>query len=1192
MGEFVHLHLHSEYSLLDGACRIADIPKKAKAEGHDAVAITDHGVLYGAVAFYNACKSEGIKPIIGCEVYVASRSRHDKSGRQDTSGNHLILLCKNETGYRNLCYLVSQSFIDGFYSKPRIDLELLRGHTEGLIALSACLAGFIPRQILAGNMEAAKEHALLLSELFREGNFYLELQNHNLQDERTVLLGILDLAKETGLPTVATNDAHYIEKKDAYTQAILMCIQTANVITDGRPIGFETDEFYYKSTAEMKALFGAYTGALENTVKIADMCNFDFQFGKLYLPTFKCMKGETPYSELKGHAYAGFEEKIKKGHINFEKYTRVDYISRLEYELSVIDKMGYGEYYLIVRDFVAYAKGQGIPVGPGRGSGAGSLIAYLVGITDIDPLVFDLLFERFLNPERISMPDFDIDFCYDRRDEVIKYVVERYGADRVSQIVTFGTMAARAAIRDVGRALGMAYSEVDSVAKLIPKALDVTIEDAMQTKAFREAYDSSPEVKRLVDIARDLEGMPRHASTHAAGVVITDKPLFNYVPLSRNGEIIVTQYDMDTVAKLGLVKFDFLALRYLTIINEAEKIIKADCGNDFDIAKIPLDDKKTYKLISSGQTDGVFQLESGGMKKVLLQLKPESISDIIATIALYRPGPMDSIPRYIACRHNKSQVRYDQAEMEKILGDTYGCIVYQEQVMQIFRSLAGYSYGQADIIRRAMSKKKADVMEAERTSFVEGAAERGMEKAAANALFDEMAGFAEYAFNKSHAAAYALLSYRTAYLKAHYTKYFMAALLTSVLGNFPKTSEYIAECSKYGIPVMPPDINESGVNFTVVGKGIRFGLLALKNVGRLFVEALIEERRKKGPFESFESFISRMSDGQLNKRQIEGLIKSGAFDSLGVYRSRLMATYEKQLEMLSDKNKGMVAGQLDMFSVFTGEITENKGFEYPDMPEYTMREKLMLEKESSGMYFSGHMLDDYSNSLSNIAYTPITEILNSEEEENEERAQKKQRVTIVGIINRVSEKLTRGGDTMAFITVEDRFGELEVIIFPKVYTLYREAIGIEHAVAATGSLSVREDEAPKLLADTLTELKTNGETVTAVYDNIVLKRIEASNQAQTAKDTARSERNLKPEIAYEIKPAAHSRLVLRVPSMESAEAKKAVNLIEIFSGSIQVLFYDSRKAAYQKIANNGADGSESLLKELTELLGRENVVIQ
>lgn len=1191
MGEFVHLHLHSEYSLLDGACRIADIPVKAKEEGHDAVAITDHGVLYGAVAFYNACKKEGIKPIIGCEVYVAARSMQDKSGRQDTSGNHLVLLCKNETGYRNLCYLVSQSFIEGFYSKPRIDIELLRGHTEGLIALSACLAGYIPRQILAGNMEEAKSHALLLSGLFGEGNFYLELQNHNLPDERNVIFGLLEIARETGLPLVATNDAHYIEKKDAYTQAILMCIQTAKVITEGRPIGFETDEFYYKSTAEMKALFGAYPGAVENTVKIADMCGFDFTFGKLYLPTFECRPGETPYSELKKHAYEGFEEKIKKGHIAFSGYTREDYISRMEYELSVIDKMGYCEYYLIVRDFVSYAKGQGIPVGPGRGSGSGSLVAFLVGITDIDPLVFELLFERFLNPERISMPDFDIDFCYDRRDEVIKYVTERYGADRVVQITAFGTLAARAAIRDVGRALGMAYSEVDSIAKLIPKALDVTISDAMQTKDFMEAYNGSPEVKKLVDVSLALEGMPRHATTHAAGVVITDKPAYNYLPLARNGEIIVTQYEKDTIERLGLVKFDFLALRYLTIIHEAEEMIKADCDKDFDISKIPLDDKRTYKLIASGQTDGVFQLESGGMKKVLTQLKPESIKDIIATIALYRPGPMDSIPRYIACRHNKIRVSYDHPEMEKILGDTYGCIVYQEQVMQIFRALAGYSYGQADIIRRAMSKKKADVMEAERTSFIKGATERGMESDAANALFNEMAGFAEYAFPKGHASAYALLSYRTAYLKAHYTKYFMASLLTSVLGNFPKTSAYIAECTSYGIPVLPPDINESGVNFTVVGKGIRFGLVAIKNVGRQFVEAFIEERKKKGRFESFESFISRMSAGQLNKRQIEGLIKSGAFDSLGVFRSRLMATYERQLEMLSDKNRGMVAGQMDMFSACTDRISES-GFEYPGMPEYTMREKLMLEKESSGMYFSGHMLDDYSNSLSNIAYTPIAEILNSEEEENEERAKKRERVTIAGIINRLSEKLTRRGDTMAFITLEDRFGELEVVVFPKVYTLYHRAVGIDNAVAVTGTLSVKEDEAPNLLADTLVALKTNEETVSPVNDNTILKRMGSSGQAPYAKETVLPEGKPRSRTAYEIKPASPQRLVLRLPSMESEKAKKALNLIEIFSGSLPVLFYDSERSVYQKIANNGADGSEKLIEELTALLGKENVVLQ
>ena len=809
MGDFVHLHLHSEYSLLDGACRIRDVAAYAKECGHTAVALTDHGNLFGAYEFYCACRKEGIKAIIGCEVYVSPRSMTSKEGKADSSPNHLVLLCKNETGYKNLIRLVSASYVDGFYSKPRIDLELLKEHTEGLICLSACLAGYIPSQILAGNYEAACEYAMKLKQMFGEGNFYLEIQDHFLSDDRTVCGALLEMSRKTGIELVATNDVHYLRKEDSFNQAVLMCIQTASVITESRPLGFETDEFYYKDSEEMRELFSLYPRACDNTVKIAEACNFSFEEDKLYLPKYPTKNGERTEDILRNAAYEGFSRRIENGDITFDRHTKEEYIERTEYELGVISKMGFADYYLIVSDYVGFAKKNSIPVGPGRGSGAGSLVAFFVGITDVDPITFDLLFERFLNPERVSMPDFDVDFCYDRRDEVIEYVRDRYGKERVAQIITFGTMAARAAIRDVGRALGMSYSSVDAVAKAVPRGIDVTLGEAMKTQRFREIYDSGEDQKRLIDIAMALEGMPRNASTHAAGVVITDRAVSEYVPLSRNGETVVTQFDMNTVAKLGLVKFDFLALRYLTIIDRAQKLIREDTGEDFDITRIPLDDKKTFKLISSGSTNGVFQLESGGMRQVLTQLKPDSLDDIIATIALYRPGPMDSIPKYIERRHGREKPTYLHPALEKILGSTYGCIVYQEQVMQIVRELGGFSFGHADLVRRAMSKKKAEAMEAERGEFIRGCAENGISEQISNALFDDMASFASYAFNKSHAAAYAVISYRSAYLKAHYTKYYMASLLSSVFGNFEKTAEYINESAKFGIKVLPPSINES-----------------------------------------------------------------------------------------------------------------------------------------------------------------------------------------------------------------------------------------------------------------------------------------------------------------------------------------------------------------------------------------------
>ena len=1151
--DFVHLHLHSEYSLLDGACRIADIPKAAKAAGHTAVAITDHGNLYGAVAFFKACRAEGIKPIIGCEVYVAPRTRFDKEGKRDASGNHLILLCKNQTGYENLIYMVSKSFTEGFYQKPRIDLDLLRTHADGLIALSACLAGYIPRAIVSGDFAGARQYARTLADIFGAGNFYLELQDHGIPEQREVNAELIAMAKELSLPLVATNDVHYLRKLDAEHQAVMMCIQTGRTLAEGKPIGFETEEFYYKSTSDMERLFGDVPEALANTARIADMCDFEFRFGNLYLPKIAAENGKTPFEQLRAYAFAGLEQKIEGGYIRLDTNNKEDYTARAEYELSVIESMGFTDYILIVRDYVTYAKTHGIAVGPGRGSGAGSLVNYLIGITDVDPLRFDLLFERFLNPERVSMPDIDVDFCYERRDEVLRYVSEHYGAEHVAQIVTFGTMAARAAIRDVGRVFGMSYAEVDRVANLVPRAIGVTLADALKQKELKALYESDANVARLIDTARALEGMPRHASTHAAGVVITDKEVSSYVPLSVNGDTIVTQFDMDTVAELGLVKFDFLGLRYLTIIADAERMVRASAP-DFDIKKIPYDDKKTYALISEGRTDGVFQLESKGMKQVLMRLCPDSIDDVIAAIALYRPGPMDSIPQYIERRHGRDKSEYKNPALERILGKTYGCIVYQEQVMEIFREIAGYSLGKADIVRRAMSKKKASVMEAERQVFVGGAMERGMTEADAVALFEDMASFASYAFNKSHAASYAVLCYETAYLKAHYMSEYMAALLTSVLGDFGKTAAYIGECTKAGIAVLPPDINESETAFSAGGGAIRFGLLALKGVGRLFVDQLIADRRQNGAFKSFEDFVTRMGGYDLNKRQVESLIKSGAFDSLGIYRSRLLASYEKIIENAQSKNRAEIDGQIDIFAMADAGAAAAAPvrFDYPNIPEFTLREKLMLEKECSGMYFSGHVLNDYAKHIESLSAARIADILAIAEEDAEPPYRDKQPVAIAGIVTKKTVKTTKNGDSMAFVTVEDRTGEIEVVVFARQYLGSAGLLVTESPIVVRGTISVRDEEKPKILMNSCERLLTDDEF---------------------AKD--------RPQTLY-----------LRVASTDTPAAVQALAELRRAPGDRPVVLYDISRARYVRLADCKVHISDSLCGTLAALLGPDNVVVR
>lgn len=1168
MSGFVHLHLHSEYSLLDGACRIADIPKRAKECGHTAVALTDHGVMYGVVPFYQACQAEGIKPIIGCEVYVASGSRFERTASSDGSGryNHLVLLCKNEVGYRNLIHIVSRAFTEGFYSKPRVDLELLRAHSEGLIALSGCLAGRIPTLLSMGDFAGACEYAREMSAIFGEDNFYIEIQNHGLAEQVQVLPMLVRVAEECSLPLVATNDCHYLRRENAQTQAVLMCIQTNRIISDGRPAGFETDEFYYKSTDEMRMLFGKYKGAVENTVRIADMCSFEFCFDDPKLPTYKTPAGVTSAQFLRDLTERGFTRRLTDGTLVTEPQGESVYRNRIDYELSVIHSMGYDDYFLIVQDYVGYAKSRDIPVGPGRGSGAGSLVAFLLGITDVDPIKFDLLFERFLNPERVSMPDIDIDFCYNRRDEVIEYMYDRYGGDHVSQIIAFGTLAARAAIRDVGRAMGLPYSEVDPVARAVPHEVGVTLRDALKLPALKIQYENSPTVKQLVDTAMELEGMPRNITVHAAGLVVTDYPVSSYVPLATSNGTVVTQFDMDTVAKLGLLKFDFLGLRYLTIMKEACGFVR-DRIPDFDIEKVPLDDKATYELISSGATLGIFQLESAGMRQMLSELKPSCFEDIIAAIALYRPGPMDSIPQYIKARHDPDNVSYAHPLLEPILRSTYGCIVYQEQVMSVFRSMAGYSYGHADIVRRAMSKKKADVLNAEREGFLEGAAQNGVEREVAGKIFDDISSFARYAFNKSHAAAYAVISYRTAYLKAHYPCEYMAALMTSVLGNLTKLAEYIGECANYGIKVLPPDINRSMMYFHPDNNNIIFGMLAIKNVGKQFVENIIRERQS-ATFADLEDFISRMSDYDINKRMVEALIKAGAFDGLGTYRSRMLLSYDKLIEIRAEKSKSNVSGQLDMFSTTLGSPYVAPKFEYPQVPEYPIKERLLQEKESAGMYFSGHLIDSYSDNVEYLAPMSISSCLDAE------AIREKQNVRICGIVTSVTVKSTKKKERMAFVTVEDRYGEIECLIFPTKYAQLSHMLKEDAPLCIEGNISLREDEEPKVLVRSIEELCENGR----------FKKPEGN--AREVKENTVTPAPTATEVVE--KTLQYTKLYLRVPDMNCREYFAARSIVDTAKGGTRVVFYDTSASKY---LDSGRDIAltESIMARLCEILGEKNV---
>ena len=1154
---FVHLHVHTEFSLLDGACRIDGLMERVKEVGQTAVAITDHGVMYGCIDFYKAAKAAGVKPIIGCEVYVARRGMEDRVHGIDNDPYHLVLLCKDRKGYENLCLLVSEAFMHGFYGKPRVDLALLEKYHEGLICLSACLAGAVPQHLMNEDYEGAKAYALKLAEIFGAGNFYLELQDHGIDEQRVVNQGVLRLNRETGLPLVVTNDAHYLRKEDADMQDVLLCVQTGRTVDDENRMRFSSDEFYIKSEEELRSLFPNCPEAFENTVKIAEMCNLEFVFNEYHLPAFPVPEGYTNEKYFRKLCYEGFEERYQN--------PPAEYLERLEYEIGVISRMGYVNYYLIVWDFIRYAKEQGIPVGPGRGSGAASIVAYCLHITEVDPMKYALIFERFLNPERVSMPDFDTDFCQERRGEVIDYVMRKYGADHVAQIATFGTMAARGAIRDVGRALNFTYAETDIVAKKVPTTLHITLEEALKVSPeLKEMYDNDERVKKLIDTAKSLEGMPRNTSTHAAGVVITADPVCSYVPLSRNDETIVTQYTMTTIEELGLLKMDFLGLRNLTVIRDAEKQIQV-FNPEFSMDRIPDDDPETFAMLGEGKTQGVFQLESAGMTGVCVNMKASSIEDITAIVALYRPGPMDSIPKFIESKLNPRKVTYKCKELEPILKVTYGCIVYQEQVIEIFRQLGGYTMGQADNIRRAISKKKMKVIEAERKVFVYGDPEKnipgcvanGISESVAQSLYDEIVAFANYAFNKAHAVCYAVVSYQTAYLKCHYPKQYMAALMTSVLDSAGKISGYIAECKELGIQVLPPDINRSQDQFTVEGEAIRFGLGAVKNVGHGLIRSVAAKRLEGGDFKSMEDFIQRMGDGELNKRAVENFIKCGAFDCFGHHRSEMLAVYETMMDAIAATRKKNLEGQMGLFAMLEDEAV-SASVPMPKMPERSRAELMAMEKETTGIYISGHPMDDYRLLLKNTHVVPMSSFMDEEQHYADDQI-----VSVAGIVQSIKMKTTRNNSVMAYVTVEDDTAAMEMLAFSNVLSQYGGYLKENSPVVVTGRLSLRDDKDPQ----------------------IVINRVRPMSDFQRDNQPEPVPEPVKPQSA----PVKTGSVYLRLDSETDPRYAKVRAIVNMFPGESQAIlfFADTRQRRGTRCALD-----QRMLQELESVLGKENVVVK
>ena len=1145
---FVHLHVHSEYSLLDGACRIGSMMDRVKELGQDAIALTDHGVMYGCIDFYKKAKEAGIKPIIGCEVYVARRGMEDRIYGVDNEAYHLVLLCKDRTGYENLCYLVSQAYLKGFYGKPRVDLKLLRERHEGLIALSACLAGAIAQDLLQEDYDAARSYALELKDIFGEDNFYLELQDHGIPEQRAVNQGIMRLSRELNLPLVVTNDAHYLRREDSVIQDVLLCIQTGKTVDDPKRMKFQTDEFYLKSEEELRQLFPNCPEAFENTAKIAQRCNLDFEFHKYHLPSFPVPEGYTNEEFFRKLCEDGFSQRYEN--------PPEEYRERLEYEIGVISRMGYVNYYLIVWDFIRCAKESGIPVGPGRGSGAASIVAYCLHITEVDPMQYGLIFERFLNPERVSMPDFDTDFCQERRGEVIAYVMEKYGSDHVAQIATFGTMAARGAIRDVGRALNFSYGETDVVAKQVPATPHITLEKALETSPrLKEMYNQDERVKKLIDTAMTLEGMPRNTSTHAAGVVITADPVYTYVPLAKNDDTAVTQYTMTTIEELGLLKMDFLGLRNLTVIQDAQEQIQ-QVQPDFDISKIPDNDQETFDMLAEGKTQGVFQLESAGITGVCINMHPNSIEDLTAIVALYRPGPMDSIPTFIANKLDPKKITYKTPLLEPILKITYGCIVYQEQVIEIFRTLAGYTMGQADNIRRAISKKKHAVIQAERQVFVYGDEKQGIpgciangvSEEAAQSLYDEIVAFADYAFNKAHAVCYAVVSYQTAYLKCHYPRQYMAALMTSVLDSAAKISGYIAECKEMGIATLPPDVNHSFDHFTVEGDAIRFGMGAIKNVGRGLIRTMVAKREEGGPFKSLEDFLQRMGEGELNKRAVENFIKCGSMDCFGYHRSQLLAVYDVMMDSVASSRRRNLDGQMGMFSMLQ-DTDAAVSIPIPQLAELKKADLMLMEKETTGIYLSGHPMIDYRPYLKNTHVVPIGVLMEEDCPYEDEQI-----VSVAGIVQTVKLKTTRNNSMMAYVTIEDDTGGVELLVFSKVLSQYGGYLRENQPVVIVGKLSIRDEKEPQIIV----------------------------NRARPISDYVDGLAEEEPE-------RKTGTLYLRLPTQEDSRYRKVRAMVNMFPGTQKVVVYfaDTRQC-------RGAQCSldKRLLSELQNVLGQENVVVK
>lgn len=1166
---FVHLHVHTEYSLLDGFCVIKRLMDRVGELGQNAVAITDHGAMYGAVTFYKAAIEAGIKPIIGCEVYVAPRSLADKNRALDGDCYHLVLLCKNMIGYRNLCYMVSKAYTDGFYSKPRIDLDLLRDYSEGLICLSACIAGQVPSLILKGDYEGAKAHALEMSALFGKDGYYLELQDHGILEQKTINNALLRIHAETGIPLVATNDAHYITREDAYAQDIMLCIGTAAIESDPDRMKFQTDEFYIKSEDEMLRLFPEQPDAIANTQIIADACNLDFEFGKYHLPEFVLPDGETDAKEyLLKLCAAGLEKRYGTDASAHRE--------RLNYEIDMIAQMGFCEYFLIVGDFISYAKRRGIPVGPGRGSAAGSIVSYCLEITDVDPIEYGLVFERFLNPERISMPDIDIDFCVNRRGEVIDYVIEKYGKERVAQIVTFGTLAAKAAVRDVARAMGFTYAEADSIVKLISSTLGIKLSDALKySHQLNERYNSEPRVKKLIDTAIALEGIPRHSSTHAAGVVITRRPVWEYVPLATNNDAVVTQYTMTTIEELGLLKMDFLGLRNLTVMDDAIQLIHRRAPS-FDLRNIPLDDPAVYEMLNSGRTSGVFQLESGGMTGVCIGMKARSLSDLAAIIALYRPGPMDSIPRFLECSKHPERVKYKHPSLIPILESTYGCIIFQEQVIEICRSLGGFSVGQADMIRRAMSKKKQKDIEKARADFVygdqsrniTGAVANGISEQTANEIYDEILDFANYAFNKAHAVGYAVISYQTAYLKRHYTKEYMAALLSSVLDVSPRLAEYTAECKAQNINLLPPDINHSDVGFSISDNGIRFGLAAVKNVGQGFIQKLCDERNANGLYTGFENFCMRTYGSDFNKRLAESLIKAGAFSNLPHNRKQLLQNMERIIDSVALERRNTLAGQLDLFG--SNEHNESPEIKLPPAEEFSGTEILAMEKEVTGLYLSGHPFDTYREKARENSAVQIGKIIASfDSDEPTNEVQDGDIICVAGVVNHAKTKMTKNNTLMAYVTLEDDSGDIECLLFQRCLNSWGKRIESGTAMLIRGKVSRRDETKPaQILADKLWNLQD---------PNVIIDTSSGSRSKSSGTSAAQS---YNPD---------GQKLYVKLPSENSPEYKRLKLLLVMFPGNDNLIVKMSDTG---KVFGSDCVIHPALISELCELYGGENVMLK